>query len=264
MKGLAWGVLAVLLFGGTLAAGPLEVTIGAGPGGASFGEINDSIGLINRILQTWNSTPTLTGSVPELDSMQVGMSYLAGEEFWVTPSLALGGKIEAFRAVSSTAGSYTAGEETSSQVAIALDCHTVGLVVGGHVDIVDFGLRLGLNLGVGYYYSGFKTDITFQMPSGIPPISARPAEGKGQYSASSFGIEGGLSLFFPIAEWFAIGSSLEYRWVAAATLADAQGSPLDLDGNGTAETIDLTGIAVTFTVSLRINLSPGEGERRTP
>jgi hypothetical protein len=264
MKGLAWGVCAVLLFGGTLAAGPLEVTVGAGPGGAFLGEINASIGLINVILRDWNSTPTLTGGVPELDSMQVGMSYVAGEAFWVTPSLALGGKIETFQVVSSTAGSYTAGEEPSSQVEIGLDCHAVALVVGGHVDFVDFGLRLGLDLGAGYYYSGFKTDITFEIPSGVPPISAHPEKGKGQYSASSLGIEGGLSLFFPIAEWFAIGSSLAYRWVAVAPLADAQGEALDLDGNGTPESIDLTGIAVSFTVSLRIDLSPGEGERRTP
>lgn len=263
MKGLVTCAVGILLWSTALSAAPLEIFLGAGPAAASLGEVNASIGLINVILRDLNGTPTLTGDVPELNEMGGGIAYQAGERFWIFEGLALGGRIEAFRTTAATAGTYTTADtEETSQISIALDCHAVSLVLGGRLEIVNFGASLSLDLGVGYYYSGFVTDITFEIPSGYPPISVHPPEGKGLYSASSFGIEGGLSLSFPLTEWLAVGSSLEYRWVAGATMADGEGTKLDIDGDGLAERVDLGGIAVQFTVSFVIDLSPGEGERR--
>lgn len=263
MKGLACGALVILLWGGAVLAGSLETSLGAGFTSLALGDINASIGAVNRVLENWNTTPTLTGGVPVLGLMQVGMSYSAAERFWIWDSLAVGGKIESFHASSATQGSYTAGG-TTSQISVALDCHSVGFVLGGHLEFASFEVDLGGDIGVGYYYSGFSTDVTFQTPSSVPPISIHPQEGKGRYTASSFGLEGGLSLTFHLTDWLGIGTSIAYRWAGPATMTDAAGKPLDIDGDGNADKVDLTGIVVQVTVSLVIDLSPPEGERRIP
>ena len=264
MKGLACGALVILLWGGIALAGSLETSLGAGLAGVSLGDVNASIGAVNRILENWNTTPTLTGGVPELGLMQSGMSYSGGERFWISDSLAVGGKIESFRTSSATQGSYTAGG-TTSQISIALDCHSVSFVLGGHLEFASLGVHLGGDVGVGYYYSGFSTDVTFQTPSNVPPISIHPQEGKGRYSASSFGLEGGLSLTFHLTEWLGIGTSIAYHWVGPPAMTDAAGKPLDiLVGDDRADKVDLSGIVVQLSVSLVIDLSSQEEERRIP
>lgn len=173
--------------------------------------------------------------------------------------MSVGGKVEYFHTASSTSGAYTpiGGGETSP-IKIDLDCSFVGFVLSGRFNFLNYGVVLSGHGGVGYYYSGFSTDITFEMPSGYPPISVHPQEGKGHYNNSAVGIEAGLSLFYPLTQWFTVGAALTYRALTVPTLTDAHGTGLDLDGDGTAERIDLSGISVQFTVSLAIDLSRKE------
>jgi len=219
---------------------------------------------VNQILENWNTTPTLTGGVPKLSLMQSTVDYSGCERFWILDGLALGGKIESFRTSSATQGSYTAGG-TASQISIALDCHSVSFVLGGHLEFLSLGVHLGGDVGVGYYYSGFSTDVTFQTPSNVPAISIRPQDGNGRYTASSFGLEGGLSLTFNLTDWLGIGTSIAYRWVGPMAMTDAAGKPLDLIvGDGRTDKVDLSGIVVQVSVSLVVDLSSQGGERRIP
>lgn len=254
MKGLVAVVGLVLLAGMGAFAGDLELFVGAGPGGAALDEINSRITLFNVIIADLNDNPTIDGTVPPVPNLGSGIAYQAGERFWVTDSFAIGGKLEYFRTETSTSGSYTSGGETS-QIAIDLGCSFVGFVLTGEFNFLSHGLTLGVQGGIGYYYSGFTTAITFQMPSGYRSISVHPQEGEGHYNNQSVGFEVGLSLTYPVTEWIGIGADLTYRALTAPTITDAQGTGLDLDGDGTAERIDLSGISVQFRVSLAIDLS---------
>ncbi|MCK4393204.1 hypothetical protein KAX17_09905 [Candidatus Bipolaricaulota bacterium] len=257
MKGLVTVGAVLILWAAMLTAGPIEIYFSGGPAAASLGAVNAEIELINVILRDLNDTPTVDGEVSELEPMGSGFAYQAGERYWFFERLTLGGKLEYFRTATSTTGNYTSLDESEiSEISIALDCYAVGLVVGGRYDFLDAGVVLSADFGVGYYYSGFTSNITFEMPSSYPPISVHPQEGEGRYSGFALGFESGLSLSFPITDWLEVGSSLFYRSLTLGEMRDRQGNSLDLDGDGTPEKVDLGGITVQFTFSLIIDLNP--------
>ncbi len=253
MKGLVAVVGLVLLVGVSAFAGELATFGGVGPGGAALDEINSKITLFNKIIESLNSTPTITGTVPLIPALGHGFTYQAGERYWIFNNASIGGKIEYFHTATSTAGKYTS-DGTTSTIAIDLGCSAIGFVVTGGFNFLNYGLILGAHGGIGYYYSGFTSDITFEMPSGYPPISVHPHTGTGHYHSQSIGIEAGMSLFYPVTNWFGLGADLTYRALTAPSLTDAHGTGLDLDGDGTAERLDLSGISVQLTISVSLNL----------
>ncbi len=254
MKGLAAVVGLVVLMQVSAIAGGVGLFAGAGPGGAALGEINQAITLYNRLLDNFNHTPTITGNVPPIPQMGSGITYQAGEQFWITTDLALGGKIEYFRTSVATTGEYQSGGE-KTPISIALDCSTIGFVLTGGFNFLHYGFTLGVHGGVGYYYSGFTSNITFSVPSGYnKTISVHPHTGTGHYNNRSLGLEAGLSMVYPVTTWLALGVDTCYRALTAPRLVDAHGTGLDLDGDGTAERIDLSGISVQISVSIKLDL----------
>ena len=254
MKGLAAVVGLVVLVQLSAIAGGLGLFVGAGPGGAALGEINQAITLYNRLLDSFNNTPTITGTVPPIPSLGSGITYQAGEQFWITDDFALGGKIEYFRTTAATAGEYQSGGK-KTPVSIALDCSTIGFVITSGFNFLHYGLTLGAHGGVGYYYSGFTSNITFSVPSGYnKTISVHPHTGTGHYNNRAFGVEAGLSLLYPLTPWLSLGVDATYRALTAPSLVDAHGTGLDLDGDGKVERLDLSGISVLISVSVKLDL----------
>ncbi len=251
------GFVLVLIGSVPLCAGPFEIFIGAGPGAATFDEVNASIEVINVLLRDLNDTPTFEGDVPDLPLLTSGTAYQGGERYRTSEQLSFGGKIGAFHSETTTEGSYTEGGETS-EIAIALSTTSVSVVLGGQYEILTSPVRLGVELGAAYAYSGFASDITFEIPASYPPISIHPREGRGRYSAHSFGLEGGLSLALPIAEWLSVRASVAYRLLSEGRLTDLTGAGLDIDGDGRAETVGLSGVTVQFGLSFIVNLPWGE------
>lgn len=255
MKGLVTVTVITLLWGTVAIAGPLEFFAGAGPSAAALGSINEGINVVNVIIKDLNSDPRYNGDVPRLPNLGSGLEYSAGERYWVTDNFALGGELTYFKSTSATAGTYTVSSSEVSTEAINLQCQSIGLLVGGRFTFLDIGLRLAVDLGVGYYYSGFNTNITFEMPSTYNPINIHLPSGKGHYNGASLGIEGGVSLSFKLLDWLNVGTSVLYRSLTVQHLADADGNGFDFDGDGTAEVADFSGITVQFTIALDINLS---------
>ncbi len=256
MKGLMAVMMITLLCGTAALAGPLEFFVGGGPSAAALGDINTNIEVINAIIRDLNDTPIYDGAVPVLPSLGNGLSYQAGERYWITDRFALGGKLEYFQARSTTAGTYTTiATSDVSNINVDLRCQSIGLIFGGRFTFLDVGLRLAIDLGVGYYYSGLDTSITFEIPADYPPLSIQLPNGNGHYNGSSIGIEGGVSLSFPLTNWLNVGTSVLYRSLTVQQVADAQGNGFDMDGDGMAEVVDLSGITVQFTISLDIDLA---------
>ncbi|MEA1871241.1 MAG: hypothetical protein U9N00_03495 [Candidatus Bipolaricaulota bacterium] len=258
MKGLmtVFSIAAVLLCSVAVSAGPLEFHIGVGPSLTFLGEINNDIEFINRILIELNGLATVDGEVPLLEDLGRGISYQAGERFWLTERFALGWKIGYSSTATTTSGTYTAidGSE-SSTIDISLDGYSVGFVLGGRYTFLDAGILLSANIGAGVYYTGLDKAITFAIPSSYGPLSDRPEEGEGRYAGSALGVELGLNLSLPITDWFEVGALVFYRATTPAEMTDNNGNSLDIDGDGIVEGVSLGGITVQATFSLDINLS---------
>ncbi len=257
MKGLVTVTVITLLWGTLAIAGPLEFFAGAGPSAAALGSINHrEIEAVNVIIAQLNDDPRFDSDVPTLPALGSGLAYSAGERYWITDNLALGGELTYFKSATATSGTYTTTSTNEvSDVSLDLQCQSIGLLIGGRFAFLDVGLRLAVDLGVGYYYSGFNTAITFEIPSEFSPTTIPLPNGEEHYNGSSLGIEGGISLSFPIADWINVGTSILYRSLTVQHLTDGEGNGFDFDGDGTAEVADFSGITVQFNIAIDINLS---------
>jgi len=258
MKGLATALLFVGLIHAAVIAGPLELSFGGGPSVISLDAINESIGIFNTLITHLNETfavhPDVIGAIDPISTMGGGTYLHAAERYWLTDWFALGGQIGYVASSTATAGIYEGSEV--SKIGVDLGFHSVGGAIGGEATLVDVGLRLGLFGGVGYYYAILDCDTAFEIPIEYPDIIAGvPPDCKGRYTGGSIGFEAGIALTYPVAPWFMIGSRLAYRSARIAELTDATAHVLDLDGDGTAEPVNLSGLTVQLTVSINIDLS---------
>ena len=258
MKRLLTALLFVWLIHLAAMAGPLEMSLGGGPSATSLDAINESIELFNTLITHLNETfgvhPDVEGAVAPVPPIHGGMYLHAAERYWLADWFALGGHVGYSRASTATTGFYEGSE--ISEISVDLAFHSVSGVLGGEATFLDVGLRLGGFGGIGYYYVLLDRKTVFEIPIEYPDIiSGVPPEGEGRYTGGSIGFEAGLSLAYPIAPWFMIGSRLTYRSARIPELTDAAGSVLDLDGDETGESISLSGLTVQLTVSINIDLS---------
>jgi len=263
MKGLASVLLAVVLMGVAGIAGPLEMGLGAGPSFTSLDSFNESIGVLNTLIEHLNETfdvhPDVTGTVTPMPSVGTGLYLSAGEQYRLTDWFGFGAHVEYAGSSSSTTGIYQGSE--ISQVDLSYRSHILGAVLGGDITFVDLGLRLGVTAGVGYFYTILDHKVVFQIPAEFPDaIAGLPPEGEGRYTGGAFGLEAGITLSYPILDWFTIGTRVIYRSAEIDSLANSQGIALDLNGDGISESVNLSGLAVQFTFSINIDLSLDGGK----
>ena len=261
MRRLASVLLFVLLASLTGVAGPLEMWIGGGPAATSLDELNAAITVFNTLITHLNDTfavhPDVSGVVGSLDPMLSGLSLRAGERYWLTDWFAVGAQVEYISSTSATFGQYQ-GSSTST-IDIGLGFHNVGFLLSSRFMFLDMGLQLGAEAGVGYYHSVVTRDVTFEIPVEYTDgVSGVPADGSGRFTGGTIGFEGGISLAYPVTPWFTIGSLLTYRSATVPSLSDSQGGLLDIDSDGTSESINLSGITVQLTFSINIDLSLDE------
>jgi hypothetical protein len=244
-------------------AGPLELGFGAGPSFTVLDSFNESIGVFNALIEDLNETldvhPDVSGTVALMPKMGNGWYLSAAENYRLTDWFALGAHVEYVRSSSSTVGFYQGSE--ISQIDISFGSHVLGIVLGADITFVDLGLRLGASGGVGYFHTIFDRSVVFQIPAEYPEVIAGvPPEGEGRYTGGTFGLEAGITLTYPVFEWFTIGTQVVYRAAEVGSLSTSQGIEMDLDGDGQGESINLSGLAVEFTFSINIDLSPDGGK----
>jgi hypothetical protein len=258
MKGLATALLFVGLIHPIVIAGSLEMSFGGGPSAVSLDAISDFIELSNAWITELNETfsvrPDVTGTVDLVPPIGGMLALHGAERYWLNDWFALGGHIGYSRTSTATAGFYEGTEV--SEIAVDLAFHSVGCVLGGEARFLNVGLRLSAFGGVGYYYVIVDRKTVFEIPSeyqGIPV--GVPPEGEGRYTGGTIGFEGGVSLTYPVAPWFLIGSRMAYRSARVSELTDATANVLDLDGDDVGESISLSGLTVQLAVSINIDLS---------
>lgn len=263
MKGLASVLFILVLSGLAVTAGPLELGLGVGPSFTSLDSFNETIGVFNALIAELNETlgvhPDVSGSIASMPSMGNGVYLSAAEQYRLMDWFSLGAHVEYTGASSSTVGFYQGSE--ISQIDVALRSHVLGVVLGGDVTFVDLGLRLGANAGVGYFHTILDRKVVFQIPTEYPDaIAGIPPEGEGRYTGGAFGFEAGITLTYPILQWFTIGTKVIYRTAEVGSLSTSQGVEMDLNGDGKGESVNLSGLAVQFTFSINIDLSIDGGK----
>jgi len=261
MKGLATALLCIALFHVGATAAGLELSLGAGPSALSLDTVNDAIELYNRLILELNDTfavhPDVTGSVNPVPLLRAGLQLHAAERYYLTDWLALSGHIGHSHASTATSGFYVGAE--ASEITVDLAFQAVSGVLGLEATFLDVGVRLAAFGGIGYYYALLDRRTVFEIPVEYPQVIAGvPPEGEGRYSGSTIGFEAGLSVTYPVARWFILGTRLTYRSARIPQLTDAGGTPLDLDGDDTAEPIRMSGLTVLLAVSIHIDLSSDE------
>lgn len=263
MKGLASVLLVSILFGIPVIAGPLELGLGGGPSFTSLDSLNESIGVFNALIDHLNETfdihPDVSGTVSPMPSIGRGWYLSAAERYRLTDWFALGAHVEYTGSASSMIGSYQGSE--ISQIDVAYRTHVLGAVLGGDITFVDLGLRLGATAGVGYFRTILDRKVVFQIPAEYPDaIAGLPPEGEGRYTGGAVGLEAGITLSYPIFDWFTIGTQVIYRTAEVGSLKTSQGIEMDLNGDGQGESVNLSGLAVQFTFSINIDLSLDGGK----
>ena len=82
----------------------------------------------------------------------------------------------------------------------------------------------------------------------------------GGWGAGTFGWEAGITLSYPVFEWFTVGTQIIYRTAEVGSLSTSQGAEMDLNGDGQGESVNLSGLTVQFTFSINIDLSLDGGQ----
>ncbi len=265
MKGLA-SVLGILILSGWAAlAGPLELSFGAGLGAVSFTSFNGIIESWNGVLDELNEyflvDPEVSGSVPNLTKLSTSLAFQAAEWYWILDWLALGARFEYETATTATSGAYVGGK--TSVVNISLECQTLGILAAARVAILDIGVRLSADAGLGYYRGTLDHAVIFQVPSEYPKaLSGLPPEGSDRHAGSTVGFAAQLTLDIPVLKDFRLGAAVGYRTAVIGTLTNAAGNALDLDGDEIPDEANVSAINVRLTISLDIDLSlDGEKEQ---
>ncbi len=262
MKSLA-ATLAILLLSGAALAGPLELSLHAGPAATSLTDINTTILVFNTLITHLNETlaviPGVSGTVDTLGPMISGVALRASERYWVADWIAFGGRFEYNRLATSTRGQYHGAETSTIDISAAF--HHLSALMGARVQFLDAGIRLAGDVAAGVFFATFDHAVVFEIPSEYPDaISGVPPQGEGRHSGGALGIEAGLSMSYPILDGFCIEALLAYRSATVRDLADPAGHPLDFDGSGTPESATLDGLSVQVGFSLAIDLSLDGGK----
>lgn len=263
MKGLASVLFILVLLGLAVTAEPLELGLGVGPSFTSLDSFNESIGVFNALIDELNETlgvhPDVSGTVASMPTMGTGVYLSAVEQYRLLDWLAIGAHVEYTGASSSTSGFYQGSE--ISQIDVSFRSHVLGVVLGGDVTFVDLGLRLGASAGVGYFHTILDRNVIFQIPEEYPDVIAGvPPEGEARYSGGAFGLEAGITLSYPVFDWFTVGTKVIYRTAEVGSLSTSQGIEMDLNGDGKSESVNLSGLAVQVTFSINIDLSLDGGK----
>lgn len=263
MKRLASVLLVLVLWGMAATAGPLELGFGVGPSFTSLDSFNESIGVFNSLIDLLNDAfsvhPDVSGTVARMPTIGSGLCLSAAENYRLTDWLALGAHFEYAGSSSETVGLYQGSE--ISQIDVSFNSHVVGVVLGGDITFVNLGLRLGASGGIGYFHTIFDRRAVFEIPEEYPDfIAGIPPEGEDRYTGGTLGLEAGITLSYPIFEWFTIATKIIYRAAEVGSLSTSQGIEMDLDGDGQGEAVNLSGLAVEFAFSINIDLSLDGGK----
>ena len=245
---MAYRVVALLLLVGGMASGAsLDVDSGAQLAFASFSDLSSFITLVNQTIAFVQGQPTVDGYVDALPDMRSGVGVALGESF--------GDGLQAgLRAELATWGTGTEGTWTrdGSPFDVSLSLKVGLLALEGQIafEVVPGLFSLGLSGGWGWGKLDYA--CSFDLPTDWA-IPFQPPPGAGVYNTSGPMGAAYARVSLPLFSQFSLGFELGVR-LAGLGMLTAEGTPLDLDGDGQGESLDLSGFWLGLSVKLAFEL----------
>ena len=265
MKGLAIFTAVLMLVPLAATAGGLELHLSGGPARAMLAEQNAIIvrydALIDHLNEILGLLPNVEGRVPQIGVIGTGLSLAAGERYWITQSLALGGSVSYFDATSGAQGTYLSLDtDTTSEILFHLRTRLLQGILQAELRFLDAGVVLAAAASFGYHYGLVDAQSLFEIPEEYPDaLSQLPPEIDDRFTGGGWGGDVALSVSYPFLSWMGVRAEVSYRYLPLV-LTDDDRQPLDLDGNGTPERVNFGGFAVRVGLSFHVDLTAPDGK----
>lgn len=214
----------------------------------SMTDLNRFIFLTNATIEFVNERPDVDGEVPLLPQIQGGVGLAIGESFG--DGIYFGGRIALVRVETATSGTWRK-DNTDYQVSLALRW---GFIAGELV--LSFSLAQGLVeifLAGGFAQASLHYQGHFSLPPGDWAIPFQPPTGDAIYRAAGPVGEAGAHVLFPLQHGLALGMEVGVRFAPLGVAKHGEVS-LDLDGDGTGDRLDFTGLWLGFVVGISFKI----------
>jgi len=239
--------LVVLLLSPWVLGATLTVDSGAQLSLVSLTDLNEFISLVNQVIAAVEDRPDVEGEVSPLAPLRNGVGLVLGEA--LGDGIAFGARVALGSWESATTGVWTY-EGVECPVSLSLRAELLAVEGQLRFEVVPGLLSLGMAAGWGMvnldYSCSFETppdwglawqpqlmETTFRATGPVGEVSARVLLPVG--FGLSFGVEAGFRL-------------------ADLGVPRAGDTPLDLDGNGEGEKLELTGLWLGICVKLAFAL----------
>lgn len=236
--------LLVLIFGGMALGATLDVGSGAHFILASPGDLNGFVALVNQTIDFVQGLANVTGEVPPLSELRLGVGLSLGETLG-----GLGVRADLASWEAATEGTWSsAGSEYP--VSLRLTAEYIAISAQAVFAVVPGVLAVGLSGGWGIANLDYAS--TFSVPDDWS-IPFQPSAGAAVYRASGPVGQAFIRATFPIFPGLVVGIEAGLR-LASLGVPTAGGTPMDLDADGRGETLDLSGMWLGACVGLSFGL----------
>ena len=240
-------VASLLLVGGTAFGASLDVNSGAQLSFATLSDLSSFITLVNQTIAFVQEQPTVDGYVNAIPDMRSGVGVALGESFG--DGLQGGLRAELATWETGTEGTWTRDD---SQFPVSLSLKVGFLALEGQIAFEVVPGLFSLGLAGGWGWGKLDYACSFDLPTEWA-IPFQPPPGPGVYHTSGPVGAAYARVSLPLFSQFSLGFELGVRLAGLGMLA-ADGTPLDLDGDGEGESLDLSGFWLGLSVKLAFEL----------
>ncbi len=252
---MRWTTLRTLVVVAAIAvpagAGTLNVGSGAQWFFSSFPDLVGYTQLVNSTISFVNEMGGVDGQVDTLEELRGGPGVTISQS--IGQAFGIGARMVMLRAGVATEGAWEE-EDENLEVDLSLEVGMIAGLAQVSLGFVDGLLEISFAGGWGMAWVDHKSDFeVLRDPPGGWSIPFAPATDDRRYQSGGFVGELGIRAALPLRSGLALGTEAGLR-LAAFGVPHSNGRMLDLSKDGNPEELDLSGVWVGFSVTMRFGL----------